>query len=95
MDTPLCHLAQLALEVAGCVQMLTEAGHQILCVAMTNHKVMVSIGYSQETLKLNGRACGTVTLGGAQFFVYQKMIGNVLVRWMEPNHIQPTAPGVH
>jgi len=94
-EIPLCRLAQLALEVAGCVQMLTDAGHEIICVGMSNNSAMVSIAYCPETLKLNGRACGTVKLSGAQFFVYQKMMGNVLVRWMEPSHIQPAAPGVH
>ncbi len=80
----LCNYAQLALSVAGCTQVLSEAGHEILQISINKNAAFVSIAYTPKTKKLCGRACGSTYHKGSLHFVYQKDICGVLVRWLEP-----------
>lgn len=96
MSQHLCSYAELALSVAGCAQMLEEAGHEILQVSINRSNAFVSIAYTPKTQKLNGRACGSTYYKGSLYFIYQKDICGVLVRWLEPHFdAQATAKRVH
>ncbi|HTF98646.1 MAG TPA: hypothetical protein VL995_21065 [Cellvibrio sp.] len=72
-----CILAQRALAVANCTQVLTEAGHQILSVSITEKDAVVSIGYSMKTKKLRGVVCGATYHKGALHVVYQRDVRRI------------------
>lgn len=84
MTQNLCNYAQLALSVANCAQVLEEAGHEILQVSINKSNAFVSIAYTAKTKKLCGRACGSTYHKGSLYFIYQKDVSGVLVRWLEP-----------
>lgn len=81
---PLCLLAQRAIAVASCVQILTEGGYSIFAISISDKDAVVSIAYSHKNKQLRGQACGVTYHKGAQYFIYQKDIEGVLVKWLEP-----------
>lgn len=93
---PLCPLAQRAIAVATCVQILTEGGYKIFAISISEKDAVVSIEYLYKNKLLRGQACGVTYHKGAQYFIYQKDIEGVLVRWLEPYFdAQATAKKVH
>lgn len=81
-----CPHAERLLAAASCVQMLSEAGHKLISVNVTDKDAVISINYTPKTKALEGKASGVTCIKGAYFFVYQKAIAGVLVRWLEPYH---------
>jgi len=95
-DKPFCPLAQRAIAVASCVQILTEGGHNIFGISISERDAIVSIDYSPRNKKLRGHACGSTYYKGALYFIYQKDIEGVLVKWLEPHFdAQQAAKKVH
>ena len=92
----LCPLAKRAISVATCVQILTEGGYKIFAISISEKDAVVSIEYLYKNKLLRGHACGVTYHKGAQYFIYQKDIEGVLVRWLEPYFdAQATAKKVH
>lgn len=81
----LCTYAELALAVANCTQVLSEAELEIAHIVIMKSQAVVFINHCEKVKKLNGKPCGETYLKGVQHFVYQKDICGVLVRWIEPN----------
>ena len=92
----LCTLAERALAVAGCVQLLADGGHSIFAISIKETDAVITIAYSPKTKLLRGHACGSTYYKGALYFIYQKDIQGVLVKWLEPFFdAQQTAKKVH
>lgn len=81
----LCPLAERALAVAGCAQLLAEGGHSIFAIRINETDAVITIAYSPKNKRLRGHACGSKYHKGSLYFVYQKDIGGVLVKWLEPH----------
>jgi len=92
----LCPLAERALAVAGCAQLLAEGGHSIFAISIKENDAVISIASSPRNKRLCGKACGSKYHKGSLYFIYQKDIGGVLVKWLEPHYdAQQFAKRVH
>ena len=83
-QTSISLLTRRAEELAMSAHMLEERGIKPKSLAITENYALILVNYTPAVKKLQGQSCGCTCVAGNWFLVFQVMINNVIVKWLEP-----------
>ena len=93
---PISLLTRRAEEIAISAHMLEERGIKPKNISITENYALICVDFTPAVKKLKGASCGATCVKGNWFFVFQVIINNVIVKWLEPYFdAQATAKKVH
>lgn len=89
-------LTRRAEEVAICAHHLEELGIKPVSISITENYALICINRTPPAKKVPGQSVGTTCVKGKYYIVYQAMVDNVIVKWLEPYFdAQAAAKKVH
>jgi hypothetical protein len=77
-------LLRRAEDVTFCMHELEDKGFKPISITIHENHALICISYTPKTKELKGTSCGITYLKGFLHEVYQVMLHNVIVKWMEP-----------
>lgn len=93
---PISLLTRRAEEVAITAHFLEERDIKPMRVDINENYALIVVRYTPAVKTLRGVSCGATCVAGAWFSVFQVMMNNVIVKWLEPYFdAQATAKKVH
>lgn len=81
---PISLLTRRAEEIAISAHMLEERGIKPSRIAITENYGLIFVNFTPAVKKLKGQSCGSTCVNGNWFVVFQVVINNVIVKWLEP-----------